>query len=143
MSDSVEVLTDKNRLDIALIHSYLSKEAYWAKGRSLEIVKRSIDNSFCFGVFLGNQQIGFARVVSDLSVFAWILDVFILPQWRGKGYGKILIEAILNHPDFENVPRWGLGTADAHGLYTQFGFTPLKNPEFMMELKKIENSLRK
>ena len=132
----IQISTDKTRLDIDLIHEFLSKESYWAKGRDIEIVKRSIENSLCFGVYLNNKQIGFARVISDYAVFAWLLDVFILPDFRGKGYSKRLISAIMAHEKLQSVVRWGLGTDDAHGLYSQFGFTPLQKPQNMMEIKK-------
>lgn len=132
----LEISTDKTRLDIDRIHSYLSRESYWAIGRELEVVKRSIDNSLCFGVYLDKQQIGFARVVSDYAVFAWIMDVFILNDYRGMGYGKQLIKAIVNHEKLQNLSRWGLGTDDAHGLYAQFGFKPLSKPQNMMERKR-------
>jgi GNAT superfamily N-acetyltransferase len=137
----IQISTDKTRLDIDLIHDYLSKESYWAKGRDIEIVKRSIDNSLCFGLYIDNKQIGFARVVTDYAIFGWIMDVFILSDYRGKGYGKKLIYAIMTHEKLQNLQRWGLGTDDAHGLYQQFGFTPLSKPQNMMEIKrKIERN---
>lgn len=134
MVEKVEVSTDKARLNIDLIHEYLSKDSYWALGRSIEIVKRSIDNSLCFGLYFNNSQIGLARVVTDYAVFAWIMDVFILKDYRGKGYGKKLMNAIITHEKLQNLQRWGLGTDDAHGLYNQFGFKPLSKPQNMMEI---------
>ena len=133
----IQISTDKTRLDIDLIHQYLSKESYWAIGRDIEIVKRSIDNSLCFGLYIDDKQIGFARVVTDYAIFAWIMDVFILKDYRAKGYGKKLMNAIMTHEKLQNLQRWGLGTEDAHGLYEQFGFKPLSKPQNMME-KKIE-----
>nr|WP_319270761.1 GNAT family N-acetyltransferase [uncultured Draconibacterium sp.] len=130
----IEISTDKQKLDIQLIHNYLSNESYWAKGRSLETVQRSIENSLCFGVYTENSQVGFARVITDYAVFAWLLDVFILPEYQGKGYGKKLVKAIITHPDLQGLRRWGLGTDDAHELYKQFGFTSLQKPENMMEI---------
>ena len=130
----IEISTNKQKLDIQLIHNYLSNESYWAKGRSLETVQRSIENSLCFGVYTENSQVGFARVITDYVVFAWLLDVFILPEYQGKGYGKKLMQAIITHPDLQGLRRWGLGTDDAHGLYKQFGFTSLQKPENMMEI---------
>ena len=130
----IEISTDKQKLDIQIIHNYLSKESYWAKGRSMETVQRSIDNSLCFGVYTENKQVGFARVVTDYAVFAWLLDVFILPEYQGKGYGKKLMQTIMTHEKLHGLRRWGLGTDDAHELYKQFGFTPLKKPENMMEI---------
>lgn len=130
----IKISTDKKKLDIDLIHEFLSKQSYWAKGRDIEIVKRSIENSLCFGVYSDDTQIGFARVVTDYAVFAWLLDVFILENYRGKGYGKMLMKAIMSHDKLQNLQRWGLGTDDAHGLYKQFGFKPLRNPGNMMEI---------
>ncbi len=131
----ITISTDKNKLDRTLIHTWLSQESYWAKGRSREVVERSIEHSLCFGVYLDGQQVGFARVVTDYAVFGWIMDVFILPDFRGKGYSKILMKEIMNHVDLQGLKRWGLGTDDAHGLYRQFGFTALSQPENMMEIK--------
>ena len=130
----IEISTDKKRLDIKVIHNYLSNESYWAKGRTLETVQRSIENSLCFGVYIENKQVGFARVITDYAVFAWLLDVFILPEFQGKGYGKKLMEVIITHNHLQGLRRWGLGTDDAHGLYKQFGFAPLHKPENMMEI---------
>ncbi|HKI88378.1 MAG TPA: GNAT family N-acetyltransferase [Draconibacterium sp.] len=135
MQNQIQISTDKSRLDIQLIHKFLAEKSYWANGRSIDTVKRSIDNSLCFGVYLEGKQIGFARVVSDFAVFAWLLDVFILPKQRGKGYGKKLMAIIMAHDQLQNLQRWGLGTDDAHGLYAQFGFTPLQKPQNMMEIK--------
>ncbi len=134
MKDSKQVISnDKNLLDIALIHRYLSQESYWAKGRSMEVVQDSLKHSLCFGVYLNEEQVGFARVVSDYTTFAWLLDLFILPQHQGKGLGKALVENIMAHPSLQRIRRWGLSTHDAHGLYEQFGFKALARPEFMME----------
>ncbi len=129
----IQISTDKSQLNINTIHNYLSNESYWAIDRDIEIVKRSIENSLCFGVYLDDKQIGFARVVTDYAIFAWIMDVFILKEHQGNGYGKMLMNAIVNHPQLQGLKRWGLGTDDAHGLYQQFGFTPLKKPHNMME----------
>ncbi|NJN25980.1 MAG: GNAT family N-acetyltransferase [Cyclobacteriaceae bacterium] len=131
----VQISTEKTKLNIDLIHNYLSKESYWAIGRDIETVKRSIDNSLSFGLYIDNNQIGFARVVTDYAVFAWIMDVFILKDYRGNGYGKKLMNAIMTHEELQNLQRWGLGTDDAHGLYEQFGFKPLSKPQNMMEIK--------
>ena len=131
--ETIQISTDKSRLDIKLIHNYLSKESYWAKGRSLEAVKKSIKNSLCFGVYFNEEQIGFARVVTDYTVFAWVMDVFILPDYQWQGYGKKLMEYMTNYKDLNGLKRWGLGTDDAHGLYEKFGFKALSKPENMME----------
>lgn len=136
MAGKLQISTDKKRLNINLIYNYLSKESYWAIGRDIETVKRSIENSLCFGLYLDNTQVGFARVVTDYAVFAWIMDVFILKDYKGNGYGKKLMEAIMIHDKLQNLQRWGLGTDDAHGLYKQFGFTTLSKPQNIMEIKR-------
>ncbi|HKJ42204.1 MAG TPA: GNAT family N-acetyltransferase [Sunxiuqinia sp.] len=129
------ISTNKSLLDIPMIHSYLSERSYWAKGRSLEIVQKSIENSLCFGLYdETGRQLGFARVVTDYAVFGWLMDVFMLEEHRGNGHGKKLMDAIVNHPDLKNLRRMGLGTDDAHELYKQYGFTNLSKPENMMEL---------
>ncbi len=131
----IEISTDKNKLDLNIIFNYLSKDSYWAQNRSIETIKKSIENSLCFGVYKNNTQIGFARIVTDYSIFAWVMDVFILPKYQGKGYGKQLMNTIMNHDQLQNLKRWGLNTNDAHGLYSQFGFKQLSDPKIMMELK--------
>jgi len=136
MESIFQISNDKSKLDVNLIHDYLSIESYWAKGRSIETVVKSIDNSLCFGVFCDSKQVGFARVVTDYAVFAWIMDVFILENYRKRGLGKELIKNIMNHENLQNLQRWGLGTEDAHGLYEKFGFRLLGKPENMMELKR-------
>jgi GNAT superfamily N-acetyltransferase len=127
------ISTDRARLDINTIHNYISTQSYWGVGRSIEVVRRSVDNSFPFGVYHGDKQIGFARVVTDYATFAWVADVFILPEHRGKGLSKRLMETILDHPELQGFRRWVLATKDAQGLYRQFGFLPLHRPERWME----------
>ncbi len=127
------ISTDPARLDIAMIHEYLSGSAYWAMGRPLDVVCRSIDNSLAFGVYQGSAQIGFARVVTDYATFAWLADVFVLPEFRGQGIGKWLIGVIVDHPCLRGLRRWILATKDAHSLYAQYGFTTLDAPERFME----------
>jgi len=133
IEDNCQILTDKSKLDINMIHDFLSNRSYWAKGRSIETVMTSIQNSMCFGIYHDNNQIGFARVVTDYAIFAWIMDVFILEDYRKKGLGIKLMNHILNHKELNSIKRWGLGTEDAHGLYARFGFTGLKKPGNMME----------
>ena len=116
------VSTDETLLDIDVIHSFLSKESYWAMNIPREVVERSIPNSMCFGVYQGEEQIGFARVVTDKATFAYLADVFIIEEYRGKGLSKWLIEVIHAHPELQGLRRWLLGTKDAHGLYEQFGW---------------------
>ena len=130
MSDCI-ISTDKKKLDVPMIINYL-QNSYWAKERSAETIKKSIEHSICFGVYLEEKQVGFARVVSDLSVFAYIMDVFILDEYKGKGYGKQLMHDIMNDSDLINVENWVLRTLDAQGLYKQFGFTELEFPDRTM-----------
>jgi GNAT superfamily N-acetyltransferase len=126
--------TDKSILDIDMIEAFLSQRSYWAKGRSREKIVKSIQNSLCFGVYTDTgEQAGFARVLSDYAVFAWIMDVFILEKFRKLGLGKLLMKTIIEHPDLQGLERWGLGTKDAHGLYEQFGFHKLRTPDTKME----------
>ncbi|MEA9413435.1 GNAT family N-acetyltransferase [Flavobacterium sp. PL02] len=126
------VSTDKNKLDVPFIQHFL-KDIYWAAGRTMEEVQTTIDNSFCFGIFLDDKQIGFARVITDYVVFAYVMDVFITEEHRGKGYSSVLIERMINEPALKEVKIWRLATTDAHFLYKKFGFTALKSPEKMME----------
>ena len=126
----VEISTDPNRLDVATIHQFLSENAYWAKGRSLETVRRSIDHSLCFGAFVDGQQAGFARVVTDYTTFAWVADVFVPEGYRGQGVGKALVQAMIDHPDLRQL-RILLATRDAHGLYAQYGFEPVAPDRYM------------
>ena len=127
------ISTDRDRLDLPFIHNFLSNTAYWAQGRSLDLVRRSLDNSLNFGLFHGREQIGFARVVTDYATFAWLADVFIIEDYRGRGLGKWLVEVITTHPRLQGFRRWVLATEDAHELYRRFGFTELKLPERWME----------
>lgn len=126
--------TDPARLDVDTIHRFLSQEAYWAIGRPRQVVEKTIRNSLCFGVYYQGQQAGFARLVTDRATFAWLCDVFILPEHRGRGVGKFLISCIRRHPELQGLRRWLLATRDAHGLYSQYGFKPLDRPESMMEI---------
>ena len=109
--------------DIEMIHDYLCNQAYWSKGRSMDIVKQSIDNSFCLAVFENEKQIGFARVITDYVVFGWIMDVFVLDEFKGKGAGLDLMKNLLAHQALKNVQRWGLATVDAVDFYKKLGFT--------------------
>jgi GNAT superfamily N-acetyltransferase len=131
------ISTDEERLDLDMVHGFLT-ESYWAEGISREVVARSIENSLCFGVFCDGKQIGFARVISDFATFAYVGDVFVLESYRGHGLGKWLMKCIVGHQRLQGLRRWTLLTRDAHGLYGQFGFTPLKRPERYMELHDPE-----
>ena len=127
------VSTDPARLDLDVIHEYLTN-CYWAKGVPREVVARSIEHALCFGVYDGGgAQVGFARVISDFATIAYLGDVFVLDSHRGRGLGKWLMECITQHPALQGLRRWILTTRDAHGLYSQVGFTPVKFPERYME----------
>lgn len=128
----ITVSTDKNKLDVPFIQKFL-KNVYWAAGRTIQEVQTTIDHSFCFGIYLDEQQIGFARVITDYVVFAYLMDVFITEEHRGKGYSSILIENMMNEPKLKNIKIWRLATSDAHFLYRKFGFHELANPEKLME----------
>lgn len=127
------ISTAKNLLQIDAIHKFLSEDSYWAKERTKEQTVKAIENSLCFGVYAGENQIGFARVVTDYATFAYLGDVYILEEFRGNGLSKRLMETIINHPDLQNFRRWILATKDAHTLYEKFGFSALKFPERWME----------
>src|SRR5215204_1264499 len=118
--DNVEITTDPARVDIDRVHRFLSESAYWARGRSRETVKRSIEHSLCFSVIADRELVGFARVVTDRAVFAYLMDVFVLPEWRGRGLSKLLMRAILEHPELQSLQLFLLRTSDAHGLYARF-----------------------
>ena len=127
------ISTDPGRLDVDAIHRFLSGDSYWAADRTREQTQTAIDNSICFGVYKSERQIGFARVVSDRATFAYIGDVFVIEEFRGRALGKWLMETIVGHPDLQGLRRWLLATRDAHGLYEQFGFAGLSHPERWME----------
>jgi GNAT superfamily N-acetyltransferase len=127
------ISSDKDRLNVKLIHDFLSNISYWAKGRSCEIVMRCLENSLNFGLYKDDLQIGFARVVTDYATFAWLADVFILDEYRGQGLAKWLMEVIVSHPELQGFRRWVLATKDAQELYRRFGFTELKDPGRWME----------
>lgn len=127
------ISTDRERLQIGVIHKFLSEESYWARERTLEQTETAIKNSLPFGVYRSENLIGFARVVTDYATFAYLGDVFILDEFRGRGLSKWLMETITNHPDLQNFRRWILATKDAHALYEKFGFAALKFPDRWME----------
>jgi GNAT superfamily N-acetyltransferase len=135
------ISTGPTKLDLNLIHQFLSEHSYWARGIPRDVVARSIANSLCFGAYtLGDanpdsdwRQVGFARVATDRATFAYLADVFILPEHRGQGLSKRLMEAVLAHPDLQGLRRWMLATADAHELYRRFGFTALSQPNTFMQ----------
>jgi GNAT superfamily N-acetyltransferase len=128
-----ELTTDKNRMQLDVIYRFLQK-SYWANKRTLDAIKRSIEYSLAFGIFDGDKQVGFARVITDYATFAWIADVFIDEDYRGQGLSKWLMESMLAHPELQDLRRWVLATKDAHTLYSQFGFKLLNKPERWMEI---------
>ena len=128
-----EISDDPARLDLGVIHRYLSVDSYWARGIPRELVERAVAHSLCFGVYAPEGQVGFARVVSDRTTFAYLADVFVLPAHRGRGLSKRLMTAVTAHPELQGLRRWMLATADAHGLYRQHGFAALAQPERFME----------
>jgi GNAT superfamily N-acetyltransferase len=130
--DGLTISDDRSRLDRDAIHEFL-RGSYWARGIPRELVDRSIDNSLCFGLYDGDRLVGFARVITDSATFAYLSDVFVLESHRGRGLGTWFMESVLSHPDLQNLRRWMLATADAHGLYRRVGFTALSKPERIME----------
>jgi GNAT superfamily N-acetyltransferase len=130
---NAHISTDKEKLDPSVIHAFLTT-SYWATGISLERVKKRIDNSLCFGVYVEGKQVGFARLITDYDSFAYLADVFILEDYRGSGLSKQLMDFIVHYPDVQGLRRWILATRDAHGLYAQLGFKPLAVPDWWMEL---------
>jgi GNAT superfamily N-acetyltransferase len=132
------ISTDKSKIDVEAVHDYLCNRSYWAKGRSLERVQKSIDNSICFGLYDADKNmLGFARVVTDKVVFAYLMDFFIFEEYQGKGLGTKLVKHIVEQPDLQ-VRLWFLATKTAHGLYKKFGFSGLDDPERYM-FKRDEN----
>jgi GNAT superfamily N-acetyltransferase len=129
---ALRISTDRAEMDVALIHRFLSQESTWARGIPLSTVRRSLEGSLCFGGFLGREQVAFARVITDGATFANLVDVFVLPEHRGKGYSKEIMREVMAHPKLQGLRRFTLATSDAHGLYRQFGFAaPLKPDSFM------------
>lgn len=133
MMAAFEVSSDPARLDVDLVHRYLAEESSWARGIPRALLERALANSLCFGGYLDGNQVAFARVVTDRATFANMVDVFVLPGQRGRGYSKLLVESVLAHPDLQGLRRFTLATADAHGLYARFGFTPPSRPATLME----------
>ncbi len=133
LPEGYEISCDLARLDLDVIHGFLA-QSYWAKSIPREIVERSVRNSFCLGVYRGAAQVGFARIVTDKATFAYLCDVFVLPEHRGQGLSKALVAAIQAHPDLQGLRRWNLVTINAHGLYEQFGFKAVAKPERYMEI---------
>jgi len=132
VKDTFTVTCDPTRMDRAVIAEFLAS-SYWAKGIPPATVEKSLAHSLCFSLLDGERQVGFARVISDHATIAYLGDVFVLPEYRGRGLSKWLMECVTSHPELQSLRRWILATQDAHGLYEKFGFTPLKKPEMFME----------
>ena len=132
MSQALRISTERDELDVDLIHAFLS-ETYWARGIPREVVERAIAGSLCFGGYLGDRQVAFARVITDGATFGYLSDVFVLPERRGCGYARALVAAVLAHPDLQRLRRLMLATRDAHALYAGFGFAAPAKPEMLME----------
>jgi GNAT superfamily N-acetyltransferase len=130
--DGYLISTDKQRLDIDYIHRWLSEQSYWAQGRSRAAVETSIANSLCFGLYQGDRQVGFARIVTDYANFGWLCDLFVDNELRGQGLGKWLVQTVLNHPDVAQIRGLMLATRDAHELYRRYGFEIVGSPERFM-----------
>jgi GNAT superfamily N-acetyltransferase len=126
-----EISTDQARLDLDVIHRYLAS-SYWASGRTREVIERSIRHSLCFGAYTDGGQVAFARVITDRAVFGYLADVFVVPEYRGRGISKVLVGHIVEHPDLAGLSVFMLRTRDAQGLYARFGFEPLRHPEEVM-----------
>ena len=134
---SYEVTTDTSRFDVDAIHAVLSR-AYWSVDVPRAVIEKAIANSLCFGVLCDGAQVAFARVVTDRSTFAYLADVYVHEEHRGRGLSKRMMDAIISHPELQGLRRWLLATRDAHGLYAQYGFSPLANPDRMMEIVRLD-----
>jgi GNAT superfamily N-acetyltransferase len=132
--NTYDISTDPSRLQLDAIHAYLTR-SYWSPGIPKDVVARGIANSMCFGIYFGDAQVGFARVITDKATFAYLADVYVLEAHRGQGLSKRLVEHILAHAELQGLRRFMLATADAHGLYAQFGFKPMLKPDNMMEIR--------
>jgi GNAT superfamily N-acetyltransferase len=131
------VSSDPNKLDLKFVHHWLANESYWSKDIPFEVLRRMVENSLCYGVYHeSGMQVGFGRVVTDYTTFAWLTDVFIIEGYRGLGLSAFLMEEILNHPELKILRRWLLGTDLAHGLYRKFGFKDLDHPENFLTLHR-------
>lgn len=133
MRDSLVLTTDMGRMDVSAVHAYLSQESYWAAGIPLETVRRAMESSLCFAILDGDHLVAFARVVTDRATFAYLCDVYVLDEYRGRGLARRLLEAIDQHPELQGLRRWSLVTRDAHALYARFGYRQLANPAGYME----------
>lgn len=134
LNEGYLISTDQLLIDFDAVYNFLENESYWSAGVTEERLRRAIYNSFCFGIYHNNKQAGLARVVTDKATFAYLCDVFILSEHRGKGLSKWLVKTIREHPELQGIRRWMLATADAHGLYAQYGFSPIAKTDRWMEI---------
>jgi GNAT superfamily N-acetyltransferase len=130
---SFQINTDRAELDVPMVYRFLSEQSTWAIGISRAVVDRAIENSLCFGGYVEGRQVAFVRVVTDFATFGNLVDMFVLPEYRGRGYATELMKAVMGHPSLKGLRRFTLATGDAHGLYQKFGFTPPQRPETLME----------
>ncbi len=130
---NLQISTDRSELDVPLIYRFLSEQSTWAVGISRAVVERAIENSLCFGGFVDGRQVAFARVVTDFATFGNLVDMFVIPEYRGRGYAKDIMRAVMAHPSLKGLRRFTLATGDAHGLYEQFGFAPPQRPDTLLE----------
>jgi GNAT superfamily N-acetyltransferase len=130
------ISTDTHLLDLSVIHDFLANRSYWSPGVPLDTVRRAVEGSLCFGLYEHARQIGFARVVTDRATFAWLCDVFVLEEYRGRGLSKWLMECVTRHPALQGLRRFILGTRDAHTLYARYGFKALADPTRMLEMHR-------
>lgn len=131
--DVLRITTSRDAVDVGMVHRFLSERSTWAKGIPLAVVQRAVDNSLNFSGYLGNAQVAYARVVSDYATFAYLADVFVLEEYRGRGYSRLLMEQVMAHPDLQRLRRFMLATSSAHGVYAPFGFAAPWKPETLME----------
>jgi GNAT superfamily N-acetyltransferase len=142
MVSGYSISSNPKEMDLSVIHGYLSN-SYWAKGIPWDVMEKAVKNSLCFGVFTSTgDQVAFARIITDYATFAYLADVFVLQEHRGKGLSKRLLKTIIEYPDLQGLRRMLLATRDAHGLYQQFGFTPLNSPDLFMELHQPDVYLK-
>ncbi len=141
--DSILIKSGYEQMDVKAIHAYLSEYSYWAKGISFELVNQSLRHSFCVGIFINDRQIGFARLITDYTTFAWLADVYVLEEFRGQGLSKSMMQFMMQESWVQRLRRLMLNTRDAHGLYRQFGFGDLSNPAFIQELYRPNAHLNK
>ena len=134
--NELRISTEVGEMDLVQIHRWISEQSYWAAGVPMETLRRALEHSIGFAGFIGTRQVAFARVTTDRATFAYLADVFVDEDYRGLGYSKILMEAVLAHPDLQCLRRFVLATRDAHDLYRRYGFTPLKSPDLFMEIHR-------